>query len=124
MGEGENMGRAETRGSGRRGSSTSDKQIARAVKDYLRVSFKMFSDSPPISGWVCGADDYHWVAYTEQQMTLLVHKSCPLVTINNTPLDEMRMDEEMREKIREAVDPYRNYVMANFYGHENRSQSA
>lgn len=125
MGEGNGTTRASER-NGRRGSASSDRQIARAVKERLRVTFQI-ANYPAVSGWVCGVDDYHWVVATEQGTTLLIHKSCPLVTITTTSLDDANLKRGALESITQATEPFRNRVLADHYGQktpETRSESA
>lgn len=68
----------------------SDRQIAYAATAGRKVTFtSVQSTIQPITGYVCGSDDYHWlVAYccddnTGQITTTLVHKGlAPTVTIS------------------------------------------
>lgn len=67
----------------------SDRQIAYAATAGRKVTFTSVQAlHPPITGYVCGSDDYHWlVAYTDETSenvtTSLVHKGlAPTVTIS------------------------------------------
>jgi hypothetical protein len=86
------------------GSHMSDKQMARAAVQGQRLIFRTGVEMP-VEGYVVGMDDFHWLIATpsnprEPVMTVLVHKSCPLVSF--TPVHLEDEDEEDRRIIQET----------------------
>ena len=72
------------RGTKRRGSFHSDRQVAFAVRDGKAVT-AIIATGEQITGWVFGADDYHWSIVTADGGIVLVHKSSPALKIHRTP---------------------------------------
>lgn len=79
-------------GQRRSGSSMSDRQIAYAAVAGRKVAFTPLTGDS-VEGYVCGADDYHWLVVTVKRYedlpegefsitNTLVHKSAPTVSIS------------------------------------------
>jgi len=77
------------------GSAMSDRQMARAAVDGRLITFiqelraSYAEQDRSISGFLVGADDYHWMIVPEEFSNpeqdlpvVLVHKSCPFVMIS------------------------------------------
>lgn len=81
----------------KRGSSVSDKQIARAASEGTQTVMFLGNAGGEITGYVVGMDDYHWLLASVSeglQIVHLVHKTCPLVSFLPLGLDQE--DEEDR----------------------------
>ena len=69
----------------RSGSRNSSKQLAFAAVRGSLISFKPV-DMEPVSGYLVGIDDYHYVVAVPDQTSAkitLIHKQCPFVSIGN-----------------------------------------
>lgn len=91
------------------GSMASTKAIRQAVKDGRLVT-AMMPWGESISGYVCGADDFHWVLVLANGDTVLVHKSTPAVSISKTRTYQTE-PEEARTMIEEATSSFRAFVL-------------
>lgn len=92
----------------------SDKQIARAAVNGQLLEFTT-GVLMPIMGYVVGMDDYHWLVAMPSDdgehglpvRTVLVHKSCPLVTFHEGYLvDETEGDRQTVRAIGRAFWDY------------------
>lgn len=101
----------------RRGSSFSDKQIAASVKDGKRVTVVLLNGQA-VSGYVCGADDYHWGLTSSDGSITLVHKSAGM-----TIAAESTIDTEP-ESVKALVSVYRKFVLSTTYGQNTPKKSA
>lgn len=72
----------------RQGSRMSDRQMARAATSGRRIRFA-FTGLDPISGYLVGSDDFHWLVATFNQQSpeiCMVHKgSAVLITLSPDP---------------------------------------
>lgn len=67
----------------RRGSSSSDRQIAYAAQEKRIVIFHTVMRI--VHGWVVGLDDFHYVVVEPgEDRVVLIHKSCPLIVVGDT----------------------------------------
>ena len=99
---------------GRRGSDSSDRQIFFAVKKESQVTFRVFPNSPPVSGFVMGIDDYHWVVYSPStERVVLVHKSCPQVEISREGIEAL--PQQQVAAVREHTAAFRSYVLRTHF---------
>lgn len=97
----------------RRGSSTSDKQVAYAVRNGHEIEFHHGVDGiHVVRGYVFGMDDYHWAVVTESLHQWLVHKSAPLLHISPDPT---LPDENKQAEIESLVAPFREWVMRTHF---------
>lgn len=65
----------------RRGSSQSDRVVAYSVRDGKQVTASL-ANGRDVTGFIFGADDFHWSIITEDGQTVLVHKSCPSLLVS------------------------------------------
>lgn len=95
----------------RPGSRESSKQIARAVRDGKMIAVYLVSaDHAPVKGWVCGADDYHWIMVGLDGDTWLIHKTAPAVrVISGSDIADAP------EGVQERVEGFRDYIMREHY---------
>jgi hypothetical protein len=93
------------------GSSFSDKQIYRSVKDSRPVTVTL-PDGDTLTGWICGADLYHWGVADAAGDVHLVHKSVPSVKVSSSDLTSIP---ELVEKI---VAPFRASVLRDHFSQQ------
>lgn len=96
----------------RRGSEASDRQIHAAVKEQRRIEVDL--PSGPISGYVMGMDDYHWVIAASSGQTYLVHKSAPCLVVTSVTIAE---DPDATPDLMTKVDAFRRWVLKHVYNH-------
>lgn len=98
----------------RRGSTTSDREIAFAVRTGQRVTFNPLVGEP-VTGYVGGMDDFHWKVATIEDgnvVVVLVHKTAATVKVHPKPTYN---DDEHRHDLEQIVAPFRDYVMRTFF---------
>lgn len=64
-----------------------------------------------VEGYLSGADDYHWVLFTRDNHTVLIHKSNPAVMISNVRTYHSE-DEDLARMIEEATSAYRAFLLS------------
>ncbi len=97
----------------RRGASLSDKQVAYSVRDGCPVTAYLDGHGP-VTGYIYGADDYHWVLVTSDLDRFLIHKSTHLMFgREDTYAGERRHDE-----LEQLVGPYRAWVLTAHFGRQ------
>lgn len=90
----------------------SSTQLARTVVDGKLVTFHV--PVLPISGYICGMDDFHWMVVTPQGKLFLVHKaSASVIQISDQTTYE---DESEHDSLDGIVGPFRRFVEAEFFG--------
>lgn len=98
----------------RLGATTSNKQLARTVVDGRLVTFHLPGGLEPITGYVCGMDDFHWMVVTGTLEKHLIHKgAAPLITLSD---ESTFASEHDRESLEGVVGPFRRWVEAEFFG--------
>lgn len=91
----------------------SSKQLARTVVDGKAITFR-FVSGEPITGYLCGMDDFHWMVITSSCEKHLIHKgSASIITMADVSSYEQEPDREALESI---VGPFRNYVASAYLG--------
>jgi hypothetical protein len=97
-----------------RGSEMSSKQLARTVVHGRKVTFR-FPTGDPISGYLGGMDDFHWlVVAPESGLKHLIHKgSACIITLADTHTYE---SEPLRDQMEKVIGPFRRYVEEVFFG--------
>lgn len=96
-----------------RGSAMSSKQLARTVLHGRAVTFR-FATGDPITGYLCGMDDFHYMIVTPEGQKHLIHKgSASIITLADTPSYESEPCHTALEKV---VGPFRTYVEGAFFG--------
>jgi hypothetical protein len=101
------------------GSAMSDKQVARAAVNGQMIVFRTGLFVPVegyiiVEGYVVGMDDYHWLVATPSDdrlpvQTVLVHKTCPLVTFIDQHLADETEDD--RKKIQTIGNAFWDYCV-------------
>lgn len=93
----------------RMGSDFTSRQIAVAVREVRQVVAHL-PGGCQVRGYIYGGDDYHWglVDADAPTTTHLVHKTTPLSITSESTSDP---------QIRKVVDPYRQSVLRNHFGH-------
>ena len=98
----------------RSGSAMSTKQLARTVLDGRLLTFTPLVGEP-ITGYLCGMDDFHWMVVTPYGSKHLVHKaSAPVIDFGDCRYIE-EPDHPVLEKV---VGPFRRFVEAEFFGRQ------
>lgn len=102
----------KARGAARRGSTTSDREIAFAVRTGQQVTFHP-AVGDPVTGYVCGMDDFHWkvIVPSNHNSIELIHKTAPRVQVHPEPT----YDQDKTEAIEKIVAPFRSWVMKEFF---------
>jgi len=102
----------ERSGNSRRGSMTSDREIAFAVRTGQLVTFHP-AVGEPVTGYVCGMDDFHWKAIVPSDNSVhLIHKSAPVVRVHPEPTYDQETNKDDLEKV---VSAFRAWVMRTFF---------
>ena len=99
----------------------SSKQLAKTVVEGRMVTFWFTTTLEPITGYLCGMDDFHWMVVTPHDEKHLVHKSAALVDLHT---ESTYGDEIMRPLLDDVVQPFRGWVERTFFGVKSPSQSA
>lgn len=100
---------APSRRDQRRGSSVSDRQVAHAVKNGRKVTATLVTGDT-VTGYVMGADDYHWAMTADDGRIVLVHKSSPSLHIHA----DSTLDTES-EATQKMVAPYRDLILREYF---------
>lgn len=96
-----------------RGSAMSSKQLARTVLHGRAVTFR-FASGEPITGYLCGMDDFHYMIVTPQGQKHLIHKgSASIITLADTPSYE---SEPLLPDLEKIVGPFRTHVESAYFG--------
>jgi hypothetical protein len=91
----------------------SSKQLARTVIDGRQLTFTPLVGNP-ITGYLCGMDDFHWMVVTATGTKHLVHKaSAPVIDFSDLATYQ---DEPLRDSLDGVVGPFRRFVEAEFFG--------
>jgi hypothetical protein len=94
----------------RLGSSVSTKQLAYAVKERRQITLQPAAGQP-ITGWLCGLDDYHYFVVDSDGAQYLVHKTGTVVQLHaetSTPPDQ----------VCPVFEPFRESVLRNQFSQE------
>lgn len=90
----------------------STKQLARTVLDGRILTFTPLVGDP-ITGYLCGMDDFHWMVVTSRGTKHLIHKaSAPVIDFGVCQYDE----EPNHPVLEQIVAPFRNFVASEFFG--------
>lgn len=95
----------------RRGSAQSDRQVAYAVRDGKAVTATL-ATGEKITGFVFGADDYHWSIVAKSGDVFLVHKSSPALKIHSESTIETAT-----AAIQKMVAVFRSAVLRDHFNH-------
>jgi hypothetical protein len=98
--------------SAKSGSSLSTKQLGFAVKEGRQVHFE-FPDREPITGYICGMDDFHWMVITPQGNKKLIHKgSASAIELPNEATYDTEPQKELLDSV---VLPFRRWVLRTLF---------
>lgn len=97
----------------KQGNEMSTKQVARTVLDGTAITFSFPPSDKQITGYVFGADDYHWAVVEPNGDRHLVHKGAPIVTLLSTRKLHAEPNAEALEPL---VAPFRRYVERTYFG--------
>lgn len=87
----------------------STKQLAHAAVAGRKVTFHFAAPTlEPITGYLCGMDDFHWMVVTPQGEQHLIHKSAARVDLHTTSSYD---DESLREDLDRVVLPFRDFLV-------------
>lgn len=93
------------------GSEMSRKQLGRAAADGKLITFHR-SEYGPVTGYLVGMDDFHWLVVSTQQEQLLVHKGLtpsllihPESTLQGSTIESL---------VNEIGSAFRSYCMREF----------
>ncbi len=95
-------------------SAASEKQMAHAAKSRKRVSV-VLPDGSKVSGYLVGADNYHWVLLSADGHTHLVHKTAPAVTIEKMSIE----NDPDAASIASSIEGYRSSVLVDYFKHND-----
>lgn len=101
----------------RRGASLSDKQVAYSVRDGQQVTAYL-DGHEPVTGYVYGADDYHWALVTPDLGRYLIHKSTHLMFGR----EDTYATEPNHDGLEQLVGPFRAWVLAAHFGRQPASR--
>jgi sRNA-binding regulator protein Hfq len=79
------------------------------VRDGKQVT-AFLSNGMTVTGWVFGADDYHWSIANDEGQIFLIHKTTPAVQIHPEPTID-----NAPEHIQQMVTPYRDAVLRDHF---------
>lgn len=96
----------------RRGSHFTDRQIAQSVRDGRVVEIHTVVSSQ--SGWIFGADDFHWGIVDRMGSTCMVHKTAPSLRVTDITLEMQPQD--VRDLVEPIVKSYRESIMREHFG--------
>ena len=100
----------------------SSKQLARTVLDGKTVTFNLADG--PLTGYLCGMDDFHWMIVTPYGDKFLIHKaSAASIEISDNPTYE-HLSSGMRDSLEVVVAPFRRWVEAAYFGRSPDAPSA
>ncbi len=74
-------------------------------------------EDEPLSGYISGADDFHWVIVDRDGVIHLVHKTTHCLSIHPDRTLAQEPD-EIREPLEAATGPYRTFVLARLSGED------
>lgn len=97
----------------RRGASLSDKQVAYSVRDGQQVTAYL-AGHEPVTGYVYGADDYHWALVTAELDRYLIHKSTHLMFGR----EDTYAAERHHDELEKLVGPFRAWVLTSHFGRQ------
>lgn len=103
--------------SGKRGSTFSDKQIAKTVRDGKAIEFSLV-DGVSLTGWVYGMDDFHWGVVDGGGRTHLVHKAAA------TRVSILDSEGAPPAVVTEVAGRFRDYVMKTYFGQQSQQPIA
>lgn len=84
----------------------SSKQLARAAVDLRPITFHFASPNiEPLTGWLGGMDDYHWMVVGMSGDISFVHKASTPVFRLGEPAEkaDMGLAKDITEKFRDAM---------------------
>lgn len=81
----------------------SSKQLARTVLDGKKVTFRVANEEP-VTGYLCGMDDFHWMVLTADGEQHLIHKTAPMISLSSVAT---YADEPGREQMEKIIGPFR-----------------
>lgn len=83
----------------------SSKQLARTVVDGRILTFTPVSGAP-VTGYLAGMDDYHWLVVTPYDEQVLVHKSASKIDIGAKTYNQ----ETLRADLERVIAPFRAHI--------------
>lgn len=98
----------------------SDRQLGRAAVEHRRLIFHP-ADHESIPGYLVGMDDFHWLVATpasdvdKHHLTVLIHKSCPLVAFSHVFLDEE--SEDVQLWVKQVGKGFWEHCKTTYLGH-------
>lgn len=104
------------------GAAVSTKQIAHAVKAERLVEV-WYSPDTWFSGYIIGADDYHWIVIDLDLGVNLVHKSGSRLRIHPKRTIESE-PQSLQSQIRQLTDPFRRAVLKQHFSQEATTDAA
>ena len=87
----------------------STKQLAHAAVAGRKVTFHFAAPTlEPITGYLCGIDDFHWMVVTPSGEQHLIHKSVARVDLHSESTYD---DEFLKDVLDRTVLPFRDFLV-------------